>query len=138
MREEYVSFETALLAKEKGFRNRTTTFYWPEDGEFDEITYCHCDFEILNKCECGHDELWNKLSSGELVEAPTQSLLQKWLREKHNLHVNPSYNHVDNNGSYMVWFFKQNRNVSDVWYDGYSSYEQAFEAGLVRALNMIK
>ena len=64
--DDLVTYETALLAWEKGFN---IDCGWKirklEDGSF---TYTNC----------------SKLG----VEQPTQSLLKKWLREKHNIHVN--------------------------------------------------
>jgi len=62
MEESTVSFETAKLDKEKGFNQGR--FNYPK---YDEEGNVH--FIGFNK---GYS-------------APTQSLLQKWLREKHNI-----------------------------------------------------
>lgn len=64
MKDTYVTFETAVLAKKKGFN-------WS------------CSYEpfLAN---------WNdtpSTNSYDRVSLPTQSLLQKWLREKHQIHI---------------------------------------------------
>lgn len=138
MREEFVSFETALLAKEKGFRNRTHTFYWPEDGEFDEVPYCHCDFEILRTCECGSDEILTKLHCGELVEAPTQSLLLKWLRDVHKIHIIPDLPWIENGWTAKgVSLVNGSQLFSVLKYGKYQSYEAVIEVALIEALKRI-
>ena len=67
---------------------------------------------------------------------PTQSLLQKWLREVHNIHVIavsggenglPSYD-------YCVMVNRINHNLDD----GDYSYEEALEKGLQESLKLIK
>ena len=74
MEEQLITFETAKLAKEKGFDKKVGK-YW-------------CNYytgEPLNK--------WKLLPIDKLTlnwmeyPAPTQSLLQKWLREEHNIVV---------------------------------------------------
>ena len=64
--EDFVSFETAKLLKEKGF---------------DE--YCPKSYFKMDKTlkESGFSE-WEKVNE---IKAPTQSLAMKWLREVHNL-----------------------------------------------------
>ena len=72
LKEDIVNFETSKLAYKASFifKGRTndwlnTTLPYHEDGKRNiDFTY-----------------------KGEFYPAPTQSLLQKWLREKHNLLV---------------------------------------------------
>lgn len=78
--EDYVSFETAKLLKEKGF---------------DERCVCYYDTESLNKF--GHpvfDSIDMSLSNSDLEQsnhdyvcysAPTLQVAMKWLREVHNI-----------------------------------------------------
>jgi len=78
----------------------------------------------------------------------TQSLLQKWLREVHNIYVE-SYHDLTSDGTkiqfYTSWGFLQqkdkngNQNVNG-WYDEYDNwktYEEALEKGLQEALKLI-
>lgn len=77
--EEICTYEVAKLAKEKGFNVPTDRYYHIYDDVIEaqnslEMTGDGCaDFyNSLNHCRCA---------------APTQSLLQRWLREEKNIHI---------------------------------------------------
>jgi hypothetical protein len=72
--------------------------------------------------------------------APTQSLLQKWLREVHNVYVSVSFN--DN--TIFEYYYFIHTNVSKPCSNRICSlpfktnnYEEALEIGLQEALNLI-
>lgn len=122
MKDELISFETAKLAKEKGFGKTLETIYphsYLEDGKI-----------VLNSC--------NNTEEG-LFSAPTQSLLQKWLRDIHNIHINVSNLHL----SKGEWR-EQAYNLDEGHYKGapagfhFKTYEKALEIGLQEALKLIK
>ena len=71
IREDYVSFETAKLLKEKGFDTAVHHYYQKID---DDIIYHIEDFRNWNL----HD-MWYSM--------PTLQMAMKWLREVHNLHI---------------------------------------------------
>lgn len=75
--EDYVSFETAKLLKEKGFNAEIDTYYSPE-GELK--IWCPNGFKsyLDNK---GDETWWWKCI------APTLQMAMKWLREVHNMHI---------------------------------------------------
>lgn len=84
--EEICTYEVCKLAKEKGFNCKVYNYY--------QATKHYC--ETLRGIEL-HSVLWkletddcysryNK-SSEDVVSAPTQSLLQRWLREEKNIHI---------------------------------------------------
>ena len=79
MKEELISFETAKLAKEVGFDCVTNKYYTPNSGK---LVYGIGPVVVNIR-----------------IKAPTQSLLQHWLREKHNtlVLINP-YKGFDNDG----------------------------------------
>jgi hypothetical protein len=124
MKEELISFEAAKIAKEKKF-NWGTNYYYHENTTYERRIG-------LN---------YNNKSENHYTSAPTQSLLQKWLREKYNIHIVliPTIT--------MYWTFKicnlgnelievppyKNINAND-----YSTYEEALEAGLLEMLKLIK
>ena len=94
MKEQLVAFQTARLAKEKGFDWSTNKHYQislteeihPEDGksgpfgwEKDELSLQDGYF-INNWRECDTSN-----SSWYLYSTPTQSLLQRWIEEDHTI-----------------------------------------------------
>lgn len=108
--EEVIQFETAKLAYEKGFLLNSHNKYNPDGQIRDNV--------LTNKD----------------MDAPYQSQLQKWLREKHNIIVVPDYN--VNKRKYFHWLIihgstKEQSSFYDTW-------EQALELGLVRGLKQIK
>ena len=137
MKEQLISFETAKLAKEKGFNEECYFTY----GEISE-DYC------LFKSEYSET---NSEVNEYIYSAPTQSLLQKWLREVHNCHVevifhsplDDSYITKDNlRYCFEVNYYGKNFNIpftDDEDYSGYDylTYEEALEKGLQEALKLI-
>ena len=114
MEEQLISFETAKLAKEKGY---DFGYYWRTIEE------------RHNNKEC----LVNYLH--------TQSLLQKWLREVHNIYIEVIASLDDNKIFYESWInvFKKG-SFKEISLDVkmYSEkYEEALEIGLQEALKLI-
>lgn len=122
MEETLISFETAKLAKEKGFKE-SSKYCYREDG-----------FLYIPRIS-GSQIMHSNILDGDNCSAPTQGLLQKWLREKHNLHVLPILNWYPDRYNYEI--LRENeaplRSKSIE-----SSYEQALEAGLYEALKLIE
>lgn len=130
MQDELISFETAKLAKEKGFDWPVDEFYMAETGEFFE------GGDFIEKVN--HNEF------PDVVSAPTQSLLQRWLREKLKIIVSVTpyaegcklYNNIEiDEPEESMWsvFIHSNRQAI---YDHVDlpSYEAALEQGLPKAL----
>lgn len=65
--EDYVSFETAKLLKERGFN---------------ENCYCHYSSD-------GRTQHWNYQTPLDGIACPTLQMAMKWLREVHNLVIEP-------------------------------------------------
>lgn len=77
MKDTIITFETAKLAYEKGFNLNDKGYYVP--------MYC-VDGELMKEKLGYQNELPETFEKGFII-APTQSLLQKWLREKHNIFI---------------------------------------------------
>ncbi len=113
IREDYVSFKTAKLLKEKGF-----------DLECD---YLYVDGEIRRAQ--GYACNWN---SGETIltdyvnecSAPTLQTAMKWLKKVHNLHVEVHYNTFWDYYQYII-LYRGEKIESDM---AYHSFEDAAEA----------
>jgi hypothetical protein len=137
MEDTLISFETAKLAKKKGFNKKVLFSYEYSDKK--SFLYCGGVLYNSSKNKYGYTEnleynLYNHNSHKKLkvYSAPSQSLLQKWLREKHNIEV------------YIIPWIYNNKTVYDFFvnYEGesraYSTYELALESGLLEGLKLIK
>lgn len=112
--EEICTYNVCKLAKEKGFNVPTFGYY-------------RIDTEDWYRTDVYDD--WN--DSTIRYSAPTQSLLQKWLREEKGLHITVPF---DNN---EFWWQIKNLATKDVAYGealAYSTYELALEDALKYAL----
>lgn len=114
MKDELIKFPTAKLAKEKGFD-------WKTDFAYDGVGSL---FKFMP-----HHNFASR--------APTQSLLQRWLREVHGIHVKASF---IKDQEEKLWYMGQ-------WFDDMvhkgttqpkDTYEQALEEGLIEGLNLIR
>ena len=125
MKENSVGFFVAKLAKEKGFPqepNRRKVPYYNYKGEFNgDVT------DFLRKYLREEDT-----SDVESVSAPTQSLLAKWLREKHNIHL-IAYKNINIDG--YDWCYITTDGITNI--NSYKTYEEALEAGLYQALLLL-
>lgn len=128
MKDELVSFKTAELAKEKRFDISPNHFYREIDGIV-KVFEDYSDSTIFD------------------TPAPTQSLLQRWLREKHGILVVPIYGYNDNpNWSVhieVIELMKKDENsvlISGIDFQPtlFETYEDALETGLYESLKLIK
>lgn len=147
MQEQLISFETAKLAKEKRFDCKCLAGY-KSNGELRE---CYID---------DLEDIFNSIypiSNSDIKDAvnkewifydgcicPTQSLLQKWLREKHNIFITIEIDAT----SYPKFTYSILKYTELLWETGlelgvnnlslYRTYEEALEEGLQEALKLIK
>lgn len=123
MEEQLVSLEVAKLLKEKGF------------DEYCENIY-RIDTEQLMKTFRKNSTLPRVCCS-----VPTQSLAQKWLRERGNLHIS-IYNNASGYG-YEITKADNGTHISNDMNDGpnsgglWDTYEGALEAGLLETLKLV-
>ena len=152
MKEQFITFETAKLAKEKGFDIPTIQFY--TSGKKAYLSKAE-DYMTERYAESN----WNNGRGSYPTEpekvscsAPTQSLLHKWLREKHNIDVVISPERYYTGVNYLVQAQKWDLNADpevklnfvikgSCWYNDnheYPTYEEALEKGLQEALKLIE
>ncbi len=112
--EQLIKFETAKLAKEKGFNG-----------------LCDYSYEgiVLSKTY----KSWRNSDDRTEYAVPTQSSLQKWLREEHNIHI-MIFPSLDLTEYYVDVISKEDRTFIDNPLD---TYEEALEIGLFEALELI-
>lgn len=122
-----IKHDTAKIAQSKGFDWRTSWYYFKNSEERQLDQFCRTS---------------NYNITIDKYSAPTQSLLQKWIRDTQDLHIQicigstliyPSkcwvYYIQNDKGRTIQW----NTNSDEV----FNSYEEALEAGLINALNLI-
>ena len=117
--EDYVSFETAKLLKEKGFDTPVWTRY--ENDDVNEVIF-------------GDKYNWNN-SPMEQISAPTLQMAMKWLRETHNIHIEIYVikNYDKKMCEYTYTIMDLNFPGSDDGIDccnKYKTYEEACEAAI--------
>jgi hypothetical protein len=143
MQEELITFETAKLAKEKGFIIPCENYY---------VDYVDDDVVDLFNYEEQRGSGFAELCRNNLdykTSAPTQSLLQKWLREVHNIEVlinrippeailssKKNGKSILNNYNCYVWSLNNNPRIAN---NGsfHETYEEALEVELQEALKLI-
>lgn len=130
MTEQLITFETAKLAKRKGF-DEPTSYMFGAQGE-----------EIGSKCsgDFRHSDWSNSVVR---YSRPTQSLLQQYLREVHKINVFVHMDSIFKKDTYMFsvlkfdnvyWNHVSSKNGE---FNGFTCYQEALEKGLQKALKLI-
>ena len=137
MEEQFVSFDTAKLLKETGFDVPTRGIYHTNrEGNH--------KFSEYDRYQTSDDLSWN-CGDGFQYEylAPTQALAARWLREEHRIVVDVTFIPPSTDGN--VWQCFVGKMDDMVWAGDYelsdckyATYEEAFEYGLKRGLELIK
>lgn len=129
MEDQLISFETAKLAKEKGF---------------DE--WCANGYNIHSTVDKHKlQEIKNKNSGVMYISAPTQSLLQRWLREKHKIYIELQVSEAKPE-AFWCWKIFTHRSIGKglIWINAdsngiyFNTYEESLEKGLQEALKLIE
>ena len=147
MEDVLISQETVKLANEKGFNEYTSRMesiyviledLWEQDHHNGNDFLMYTKDEIISSSEPpSHPGIKYKV----IGKRPTQSILQKWLREKHKIYVEV-YSHTNfgdecYEDEFEVMVHKKIF-YEDVPVDGYyKTYEEALEIGLQEALKLI-
>jgi len=136
MKEQLITFETAKLAKEKGFDIPTPFYYHPHYGLYAS------SFEYGDEAEVNDNYNSDEWADGYYA-APTQSLLQKWLREKYNIEVELRRHFKSYNIMRICTYIKDedintDKDLKGLDFKDFKTYEQALETGLLTALNTIQ
>lgn len=127
MKDELITYDTAVLAKTKGF-NELTWFFSPVKSE---VIPHPGVYEVSSVRKHNNIDDW--------LAIPTQSLLQRWLREMHHIQVTAApYQKVHETEPGFHWLYGYQVWKKDVTgADEFYTYESALEAGLQTALKLI-
>lgn len=132
--EDYVSFETAKLLKEKGFdcKKESITAMYREDGKF---------YSLSSSDPYYYD--YNDFDEYDYI-APTLQMAMKWLQETFNIVIIPNYEYECNDTPwcYKIFMLEENGKpqrvaIKGVSYDkdnnpaehivGYRDYERSYK-----------
>ena len=139
MKEILINLETAKLSKKEGFDYPTLFYHITNKGKY------MCDDKIKGYSGSSIPETnWNQERKAPYIEdmvfysAPTQSLLQKWLREVRNIFVEILMDKTTTpKFAVEIWEYSHFGNYKQIiqkkWYL-YRTYEEALESGLQEAL----
>lgn len=146
MEETLISLEAGKLAKEKGFDWKVESYYHKSNGKETPYTRKSTGYrtdEIVctnwNDGQGSYPTLPNEVN----CSAPTQSLLQKWLRDVHNLHIRiqPMLRfdqiYPSKYTSHIEVPFDPFKHKPSNYQIG-DTYEEALEKALIEALKLIK
>ena len=139
--EDYVSFETAKLLKEKGFDAECHSHYYPCHYPDGSIQYHKYNRTAIKKNKTWYDIYSLKNLPKDHYLAPTLEMAMKWLREKHNKIIIPGIRFKDRTSGTIncyivgIWYIPKNNGggfcyTSPTPYNGYPSFEQACEAAI--------
>lgn len=123
-KEDYVSLKVAKLLKEKGFKQKCEK-YIVEDmdkswQEWDDGLMCYKTFY-------------------DTIEYPKPTIYQatKWLRKKHNIHI-PIYWDIDGYNFGLISIDEDGLFIDVTYGDYQKTYEKSLNAGILKALELIK
>lgn len=128
MEDRLINLTTAILLKEKGFNIKCRFFYTELNGleEFNNYTG---NYSLK-------DTFYDKKNNSVYYESPTQSLVQKWLREKHKLFICVKHK-ITGDLENPIVEFTYNGNNGEWNNKYYDSYEEALENALIECLSRI-
>jgi len=124
MEEQLINFETAKLAKEKGFKGVFSNKSYSPDGKKGDWVH---DYDFNARPSVG--------AYKNQITVCTQTILQKWLRDEYNILVFPYLNIQEKDYFYCSIFVKNSDRLQTGDFD---TYEEALENGLLEALKLIK
>jgi hypothetical protein len=113
IKEEYVSFETAKLLKEKGFDEECMCYY-DDEGDFNS--------HAINPSFINHE-------FSSYFTAPTQQMAMRWLRENHGIFI--EIQKTMDGTQYVASLWKGDWYLHRVYGDTvFQTYESAAEFGI--------
>ncbi len=124
IQEDYVSFETAKLLKENGFGGECFSMYVTPKP--------HSGMGNPNEAKIaphGRDSHYYEGYEYQ-CEAPTIQMAMKWLRKKHNIHIEPRYFPIPNIYRYVIIHSPFTIENIDSHPQYFNTYEEAVEMAL--------
>lgn len=151
-----INVNTALLARDLGFNihcdwrfdeeNNNELINWKDFRVKECIEYDRCyAYKAVEYLENNYYDTFDNKEIGFYLAAPTQSVLQEWLRDVHEINVfvfcygfgyYPIHDNIPLPTS-KVEYVDRRWNVKNELNLGFNTYEEALEIGLFEALKLI-
>ena len=112
--EDYISFETAKLLKEKGFECATLHYYYDKDGDLLFSAW---------RVDVGKNEF----------VAPTLQMAMKWLRDTFHLEIYPFHDAIQENNDWWYRIERHSKGCGLTEHESdiiYKTYEESCEAAI--------
>lgn len=132
IKDEYVSYKTAKLLKEKGFDAETEHEMWYVCKKYSTgVPWNAIDYKV--------GDITREYADGHVIPMPTQQMAMRWLREVHKIEVRVDYDR--DKSSWWGATYPMDLNPDDdieqkalaFDYKG-KTYEEAAEAGIIYTL----
>ncbi len=130
MRDEIIKFETGILALKKGFR-----FTHIIEDRYESICHIYTDGGYLCKYVAYEPDFYDEEYPD--IPAPTQSMLQRWLREEHDIQIKiERLNTIEDGWQYVGEYGKLVASKGTGYFS--NIYEEVLEETLIKALKFIE
>jgi len=106
--EDYVSFETAKLLREKGF-NESCIYVYRHDGK---------------------EDIWDADKEDIACQKPTLQMAMKWLREVHKIFISTVFLEESDMYGFVIENISSKKYLATSKNDRYSTYEDACEVAI--------
>ena len=125
MKLQICSFNVCKQLKEIGF-NLETKYEWLYNSKG------HTDDDESGIHPTNRD--YGNMGLNTIIKMPEQALVQMWLREKYDLHINIHHTCDKNVWAYYIDNWERDYENEST----FPSYEQALEAGILESIKLIK
>jgi hypothetical protein len=138
MEESFITFKLAILAKKKGFNEYCRKEYvetLEHTIEMGRGGDCNFPYQAPRLLNSGNFDEWDIVH----CKAPTQSVMQRWLRETHGLHISITLNQFGYGYMYSIIDIKQANCIKYLTggvNNEFKTYELALEDGLLESLKL--
>ena len=150
MIDELVAFEVAKLAKQKGFNISTKEQYCIKPISIQADNGRWADFKVGEVLDSYSSSCVTQYEETDVVPAPTQSLLHRWLRETKNIDIVIAPERYKTGINYVVQAQKFDLENGELgrnfivdgtfWFNDnheFPTYEDALDKGLYEGLKLI-
>lgn len=129
MKEQLITFETAKLAFIKNFDEKCSHYYSIVDDSLKKFT--------IGDNESSDWYSFEKIHNRGLILAPTQSLLQKWLRDIHQINIFVIDCTISRDKHRYSYYIDTKDGDTDTDGSEALTYEEALEMALQEALKLL-